>query len=154
MAAIVRTTFDAPIGRLGVVATEAGVRAVLLPSSKPRRSTPRGAKPAAEAVAGQAIAELREYLDGDRGEFDFPLFGDGIAPVALAIAILKTLHWSPSALGYVLGVRAGAVVAFLLVAGVVADRLPRRLILMSSDLLRFGAQGATAALILTKEARL
>jgi methylated-DNA-[protein]-cysteine S-methyltransferase len=73
MAAIVRTTFDAPIGRLGVVATEAGVRAVLLPSSKPRRSTPRGAKPAAEAVAGQAIAELREYLDGDRGEFDFPL---------------------------------------------------------------------------------
>jgi MFS family permease len=84
----------------------------------------------------------------------FSLFGDGIAPVALAIALLKTLHWSPSALGYVLGVRAGAAVAFLLVAGVIADRLPRRLILMSSDLLRFGAQGATAALILTKQARL
>lgn len=84
----------------------------------------------------------------------FSLFGDGIAPVALAIALLKTLHWSPSALGYVLGVRAGAVVAFLLVAGVIADRLPRRLILMSSDLLRFGAQGATAVLILTKDARL
>ena len=84
----------------------------------------------------------------------FSLFGDGIAPVALAIAILKTLHWSPSALGYVLGVRFGAVVAFLLIAGVIADRLPRRLILMSSDLLRCSAQGATAALILTKQARL
>ena len=84
----------------------------------------------------------------------FSLFGDGIAPVALAIAILKTLHWSPSALGYVLGLRAAALVAFLLVAGVVADRVPRRLILISSDLLRFSAQGVTAALILTKEARL
>jgi MFS family permease len=84
----------------------------------------------------------------------FSLFGDGIAPVALAIAILKTLHWSPTALGYVLGVRTGAVVVFVLIAGVVADRLPRRVILMSSDLLRFSAQGVTAALILTKEARL
>ena len=84
----------------------------------------------------------------------FSLFGDGIAPVALAIAVLKTLHWSPSALGYVLGIRAAALVAFLLVAGVVADRVPRRLILISSDLLRFSAQGVTAALILTKEARL
>jgi MFS family permease len=84
----------------------------------------------------------------------FSLFGDGIAPVALAIAILKTLHWSPSALGYVLGIRAAALVAFLLVAGVIADRLPRRVILISSDLLRFSAQGVTAALILTKEATL
>jgi MFS family permease len=84
----------------------------------------------------------------------FSLFGDGIAPVALAIAVLKTLHWSPSALGYVLGVRTGALVTFVLIAGVVADRLPRRVILMSSDLLRFSTQGATAALILTKQARL
>jgi hypothetical protein len=84
----------------------------------------------------------------------FSLFGDGIAPVALAIALLSTLHWSPSWLGYVLGVRYGAVVAFLLIAGVVADRLPRRTILISSDLLRCAAQGTTAALILTKHATL
>jgi predicted MFS family arabinose efflux permease len=84
----------------------------------------------------------------------FSLFGDGIAPVALAIAVLKTLDWSPAALGYVLGVRTAALVAFVLIAGVVADRLPRRVILMSSDLLRFAAQGATAALILTKRATL
>jgi methylated-DNA-[protein]-cysteine S-methyltransferase len=49
------------------------VYAVLLPSSNRRRSTPRGADPAAEAVAEQAIAELREYLAGDRQEFGFPL---------------------------------------------------------------------------------
>jgi methylated-DNA-[protein]-cysteine S-methyltransferase len=81
MAAMVRTTFDTPAGRFGVLATEAGVRAVLLPSTKRRRPTARGADPAAEAVAEHAAAQLREYLDGDRRELDFPLdwslAGDG-----------------------------------------------------------------------------
>jgi len=73
MATMVRTTFETPAGRFGVLATEAGVRAVLLPSSKLRRSTPRAADPAAEAVAAHAATELREYLDGERQAFDFPL---------------------------------------------------------------------------------
>jgi methylated-DNA-[protein]-cysteine S-methyltransferase len=73
MTAIVSTTFDTPMGRFGVLATDAGVRAVLLPSSKPRRPTLRGTYPAADAVAEQAIMQLREYLDGDRQELDFPL---------------------------------------------------------------------------------
>jgi methylated-DNA-[protein]-cysteine S-methyltransferase len=73
MAAMVRTTFDTPVGRFGVLATEAGVRAVLLPSSKRRRATLRGVEPAAEAIADQAATQLPEYLDGDRREFDFPL---------------------------------------------------------------------------------
>ena len=81
MAAMVRATFDTPVGRFGVLATEAGVRAVLLPSSKRRRLTPRGAEPAAEAVADHATTQLREYLDGERRELDFPLdwslAGDG-----------------------------------------------------------------------------
>ena len=81
MAAMVRATFDTPVGRFGVLATEAGVRAVLLPSSKHRRLTPRGADAAAEGVAEHAVTQLREYLDGDRHEFDFPLdwslAGDG-----------------------------------------------------------------------------
>jgi methylated-DNA-[protein]-cysteine S-methyltransferase len=81
MAAMVRATFDTPVGRFGVLATEAGVRAVLLPSSKRRRPSPRGVEPAAEAVADHAATQLREYLDGDRREFDFPLdwslAGDG-----------------------------------------------------------------------------
>ena len=81
MAAMVRTTFDTPVGRFGVLATDAGVRAVLLPSSKRRRSTPRAADAAADAVAGYAVTQLREYLGGDRRELDFPLdwslAGDG-----------------------------------------------------------------------------
>ena len=82
----------------------------------------------------------------------FSLFGDGLLPVALAFAVLETRN-SPSALGAVLAVRTAALVGFLLVAGVVADRMPRRLVLISSDLLRFGAQGAMAALILSGRAR-
>ena len=81
MAAMVQTTFDTPVGRFGVLATEVGVRAVVLSSRKLRRPTPRGANPAAEAVADHAVTQLREYLDGDRREFDFPLdwslAGDG-----------------------------------------------------------------------------
>jgi methylated-DNA-[protein]-cysteine S-methyltransferase len=70
-----------PLGRFGVQATESGVRAVLLPSSKRRRPTPCSANPAAEAVADHALSQLLEYLDGERQEFDFPLdwslAGDG-----------------------------------------------------------------------------
>jgi methylated-DNA-[protein]-cysteine S-methyltransferase len=81
MAAMVRTTFETPAGRFGVLATEEGVRAVLLPSRTLRRSTPRGVSSEAEAVADHAATQLREYLDGDRREFDFPLdwslAGDG-----------------------------------------------------------------------------
>ena len=58
------------MGRFGVLATEAGVRAVLLPS-KLRKL--RGADPTAEAVAERAATQLREYLDGERREFDLPL---------------------------------------------------------------------------------
>ena len=73
MAAVMQTTFETPAGRFGVLATEAGVQAVLLPSSKRRSSMSRAADPAAAAVAEHAAAQLGEYLDGDRQEFDLPL---------------------------------------------------------------------------------
>jgi len=73
MATMVRTTFETTVGRFGVLATEAGVRAVLLPSPKLRRSTSHAAGPAAKAVTEQAVTEFCEYLGGDRQAFDFPL---------------------------------------------------------------------------------
>ena len=54
MAAMVGTTFDTPVGRFEVLATESGVRAVLFPSPTLRRQKPRAADPAAEAVAEHA----------------------------------------------------------------------------------------------------
>jgi predicted MFS family arabinose efflux permease len=43
-------------------------------------------------------------------------------------------------------------VAFLLVGGVFADRLPRRVVMLVADVVRFGVQGTVALLILTHSA--
>ncbi len=83
----------------------------------------------------------------------FSLFGDGLVLVALAFAVLETQR-SASALGYVLAAKSLALVGFLLVAGVVADRIPRRAVLISSDLVRFAAQGAMAGLLISGNAHL
>src|SRR5437762_2174104 len=61
------------------------------------------------------------------------MFGDGIVPVALAFAVLE-VERSATALGLVLGAQAATRVGFILVGGVVGDRLPRRLVMVTSDL--------------------
>jgi predicted MFS family arabinose efflux permease len=83
----------------------------------------------------------------------FSLFGDALVPVALAFAVLD-LDRSASALGTVLAVRAAALVLFLLIGGVIADRLPRRSILIVSDVIRLLAHGTMALLILSGNAEL
>lgn len=72
--------------------------------------------------------------------------GDSLVPVALILAVLGiTGHtW---ALGLVLASRMIAVAVFTVVGGVWADRLPRRAVLISADLLRFGTEAITAALL-------
>lgn len=42
---------------------------------------------------------------------------------------------------------------FLLIGGVVADRLPRRSLMIGSDMIRFAAQAATAAIVISRTAR-
>ena len=83
----------------------------------------------------------------------FSLLGDGIVPVALAFAVLD-IEESPSALGLVLAAYTMPQVAFMLVAGVWADRLPRNLVLVASDLLRFLSQGTAALLLISGEAEI
>jgi MFS family permease len=53
------------------------------------------------------------------------VFGDGLVPVALAIAVLEETG-SPTSLGLVVACRAVAMVLLVLAGGVWADRLPRR----------------------------
>jgi MFS family permease len=83
----------------------------------------------------------------------FSLLGDGIVPVALAFAVLE-IEKSASALGLVLAAYTIPQVAFILVAGVWADRLPRNLVLVASDLLRFCSQGTAAVLLISGEAEI
>src|SRR5207244_5900191 len=65
----------------------------------------------------------------------FSLFGDGLVSVALPFAVFS-IDRSASALGFVLASRSVSLVAFLLVAGVVADRLPGNRCVITWDLAR------------------
>jgi MFS family permease len=79
--------------------------------------------------------------------------GSAMAPIALAFAVLD-LTGSASDLGLVLAARMVPQLVFMLVGGVWADRLPRNLVMVASDVLTGGAQAATAALLLTGNAEI
>jgi MFS family permease len=80
-------------------------------------------------------------------------FGSAIAPVAIAFAVLD-LTGSASDLGLVLAARVVPQIVFLLAGGVWADRLPRHLVMVASDVLTGGTQAASAALLLTDRAEI
>jgi MFS family permease len=61
-----------------------------------------------------------------------------MSPLAIAFAVLA--HGTPSDLGYVLAAGTAPLVVFLLVGGVIADRLGQRVVMLSADALRFVAQ--------------
>src|SRR5919201_5780454 len=80
-------------------------------------------------------------------------FGDRLAPIALAFAGLD-LTGSASDLGFVLAAQTLPTLLLVAFAGVWADRLPRQLVMLSSDAIRCGSQGTTAALLLLHQARI
>jgi hypothetical protein len=71
--------------------------------------------------------------------------GSGMAMVALAFAVLE--FGTATDLGIVLLAREIPIVALLLLGGVFADRMPRKRILVGSDVVKGGAQLATAVLL-------
>jgi MFS family permease len=79
--------------------------------------------------------------------------GRTMAFVALAFAVLE-LTDSASALGQVLAAHTVPMVVFLLFGGVVADRLPRTLVLQVSNVASGATQAVLAALVLTGTAEL
>jgi len=76
--------------------------------------------------------------------------GSGMAMVALAFAVLE--FGTATDLGIVLLAREIPIVALLLLGGVFADRLPRKRILVGSDLVKGTAQLATAFLLFSGSA--
>ena len=75
------------------------------------------------------------------------LLGNAIAPVALAFAVLD-LTGSKTDLGLILACRELPLVVFLLAGGIWADRLPRNVVLVWTNVLNAGAQLAAAAVLL------
>jgi MFS family permease len=79
--------------------------------------------------------------------------GTTMAPVALAFAVLEVSD-SPTALGAVLAANSIPMVLFMLFGGVIADRLPRVLILRVGSLVLAVTQGMVATLVITDTAEL
>lgn len=79
--------------------------------------------------------------------------GTTTAGVALAFAVLAVTD-SATALGQVLAAHTIPLVVFLLFGGVIADRLPRALVLQASNLLSALTQGILAWLVITDRAEL
>ncbi len=72
--------------------------------------------------------------------------GTGMVPVAVWFAVLA--HGSASDVGFVLSAGTVPLVVFLLVGGVIGDRMSRRLVMLGSDVLRFLAEGVLGVWIL------
>ncbi|WZH38446.1 MAG: MFS transporter [Microbacterium enclense] len=76
------------------------------------------------------------------------IVGNAVAPIALAFAVLD-LTGSAADLGLVVAARSLANVGMLLFGGVIADRLPRNVVLVGTSLAAAATQGIVAALVLT-----
>src|SRR5436309_3494399 len=76
------------------------------------------------------------------------IVGNAFATTAIAFAVLDVTG-SKADLGYVLAARALPQVVFLLAGGVWADRLPRHLVMVASNVVSGASQGVLAALLLT-----
>jgi len=101
-----------------------------------------------------AHVRLQEWV-GALSERNFKLFfigritsqiGNGMAPVAIAFAVLE--HGNASDLGFVSAAGGAPVVILLLVGGVIADRYSRRVVMLGSDTLRMLAEVGLGAWIL------
>jgi MFS family permease len=79
--------------------------------------------------------------------------GTAVAPIALAFAVLD-LTGSSTDLGIVLAANWAPQLVLVLFGGVLADRLPRNLVMVGSNALSAAGQGAIATLLLTHTARL
>ncbi|MGH9006927.1 MAG: MFS transporter [Acidimicrobiales bacterium] len=91
-----------------------------------------------------AHRDFRLYFIGRATSF----IGTGMIPVALSFAILGR-GGSTSEVGWVLSADVLPLALFLLVAGVLADRINRRVVMLGADVLRCAAQAALAVWIIT-----
>lgn len=81
------------------------------------------------------------------------LAANAMTPIVMAFLTLDNFR-SPSALGFVMAARGLSVLAFLVVAGVIADRFPRRSVMVCAAATAGVSQALITALALTGQVRL
>ncbi len=101
------------------------------------------------AFAPLRVANFRWYF----AALTVNLTGSMMSGVAVAFAVLEVEN-SPSVLGVVLAAETIPMVLLLLFGGVVADRLPRVLVLRAGNVIMGLARGAFALLVITDTAEL
>ncbi len=79
--------------------------------------------------------------------------GTNLAPIAVAFAVLD-LHGGAAEIGYAFAAWTLAQVSTLLFAGVLADRLPRRRVMIASDIASFLIRTAMGAILVTGHAHI
>jgi MFS family permease len=77
--------------------------------------------------------------------------GSSMSGIALAFAVLR-IDDSPTALGWVAAASTVPMVAFMLIGGALADRLPRAIVLRGCNLIQGIVQAIVATLVLTDRA--
>ncbi|HWS32975.1 MAG TPA: MFS transporter, partial [Actinoplanes sp.] len=87
---------------------------------------------------------MRNLLAG----FYTSLFGSQMTIVGLTFAVLASGHGA-AGIGLVLAASRIPVVAFVLFAGVLADRLPRRTVMLTTDAVRAASQAVLAVWLFT-----
>ncbi|OYV38383.1 MAG: hypothetical protein B7Z80_10165 [Rhodospirillales bacterium 20-64-7] len=93
--------------------------------------------------------DFRRFIAG----YSLSLTGSAMVPLAIAFT-LYARGLGAAAVSEVLAAETVPLVVLLLIGGAVADRLPRRAVMIGSDLLRFVSQSVLAALLLTGHAAL
>ena len=74
MTTLTQTTIDSPVGVLRIIASDAGIRAVLWPIERDGRVTfDEEITDGTHPILEEAKAQLKAYIDGDRDDFDLQL---------------------------------------------------------------------------------
>ena len=86
------TTMSSPVGELTIIASDAGIRAVLWPTDNPKRVPLGDVEPRDDhPVLSSAATQLGEYFDGHPQDFDLPLDPTGTEFQQSAWTALRTI---------------------------------------------------------------
>jgi MFS family permease len=119
----------------------------------------RGRRPG--SLLGRWQGPLRGPLGGPLRSRNFRLLvtcnvisvaGSQVSFVAIPFAVSR-IGGTASDVGYVATAELIPIIAFLLIGGVIADRLPRHQVIVAANALQALAQGTSATLVLTGQAR-
>jgi len=120
----------------------------------PKISTPTSATddPVPQLAPGRlSLLRHRQFALLFAGQATSTL-GDRIVMVAVPFAVLAVPGAGAGDVGLVLGANILSFGVFVLVGGVVADRLPRQLTMLAADVVRCAAQAVSAGLLVTGNA--